>query len=163
MATITNDINIAADPQQVWAVVADLEALDRYDPVVPRSSIVGTKRDGSGASRRCDTASGGYFVESVSVWEPPRDLAFTISECSQPMKSLTHTYRLIPDNGGTLISQVMRYTMRFGVVGALMDTVVGRRTADKQIKLFFAGLKRYVETGIGKNAEQPTSVTAAEG
>jgi len=35
--------------------------------------------------------------------------------------------------------------MKFGIVGKLLDALVGKRQSDKQIKLFFNGLKEYVE------------------
>jgi len=39
----------------------------------------------------------------------------------------------------------MNYTMKFGIIGKLMDALMGKRQSDKQIKLFFKGLKEYVE------------------
>jgi hypothetical protein len=47
----------------------------------------------------------------------------------------------------TEVSQVMQYTMKFGIAGKILDFVIGKRQSDKQIKLFFKGLKEYVETG----------------
>ena len=40
--------------------------------------------------------------------------------------------------------------MKFGFVGKIMDVMVGKKMADKQVKLFFSGLKKYAETGQGK-------------
>lgn len=63
------------------------------------------------------------------------------------MKSLVHSYTLKKMGNQTEVSQVMQYTMKFGIAGKILDFVIGKRQSDKQIKLFFKGLKEYVETG----------------
>jgi hypothetical protein len=64
------------------------------------------------------------------------------------MKSLTHSYTLEKKGDQTEVSQVMKYTMKFGIIGKLMDTLMGKRESDKQIKKFFKGLKDYVEKNM---------------
>jgi len=39
----------------------------------------------------------------------------------------------------------MEYTVKFGVLGKLMDVLMMRKQSDAGIKKFFAGLKTYVE------------------
>ena len=149
MAIIYNDIKIKASKKKVWEILANLEALDKYDPIVTKSVAVTENKSGVGAERKCDTTSG-WFREKVTVWNPESDLEFSIIACNQPMKNLTHTYRLDEKNGVTHVAQVMKYTMKFGIIGKMMDVLMGKRMADKQIKLFFHGLKKYAETGVGK-------------
>ena len=69
--TIHNHIDIAATPEQVWDVLADLDRLHESDPVVTRSALVGGQREGVGAQRRCDARQGRYFVETVTEWDQP--------------------------------------------------------------------------------------------
>jgi hypothetical protein len=40
---------------------------------------------------------------------------------------------------------VMDYTVKFGVLGKLMDALMVRKQSDAGIKKFFAGLKSYIE------------------
>jgi len=54
----------------------------------------------------------------------------------------------------TEVIQVMKYTMKFGIIGKLMDALMGKRESDKQIKKFFKGLKEYVEAKIESHAIQ---------
>lgn len=145
MTTINNAIEIKATPEQVWAVLADLDRLAEYDPVVTESVVIGESREGVGARRRCDARQGRFFVEDVTTWEPPSQLQFTIVECNLPTRNLTHTYTLEPTTTGTRVTQVMAYDMRFGVIGRLLDGVLVRRKSDQSIKGFFAGLKSTVE------------------
>jgi ligand-binding SRPBCC domain-containing protein len=146
MTTLDNHIDITATPLEVWAVVADLGRLADYDPVVITSTVVGEQQEGLGARRRCNARQGRFFVEEVTVWEPPHRLQFTIVECNLPTRTLTHTYSLKATPSGTSVTQQMQYDMRFGVFGQLLDRLVVRRTSDRGIKGFFTGLKRAVET-----------------
>jgi uncharacterized protein YndB with AHSA1/START domain len=143
--TINNRIDIDATPEQVWAVLGDLDRLDDYDPVVTKSVVVGDLNDGLGARRRCDARQGRYFVEEVTVWDPPRRLQFAIAECNLPTRDLTHTYTLEATATGTTVTQVMAYNMAFGAIGRLLDGLILRRKSDQGIKGFFAGLKATVE------------------
>jgi uncharacterized protein YndB with AHSA1/START domain len=142
--TIHNHIDIAATPEQVWEVLADLDRLHEYDPVVTRSTLVGGQQAGVGAQRRCEARQGRYFVETVTEWEHPNRLQFTIVDCNLPTRDLTHTYALDATPNGTRVSQVMRYDTRFGPVGAILDRVIIRRKTDQGIKGFLAGLNTIV-------------------
>ena len=142
--TIHNQIDIAATPDQVWEVLADLDRLHEYDPVVTRSTVVGEQHEGVGAQRRCDARQGRYFVEAVTEWDQPNRLQFTIIECNLPTRDLTHTYTLEATPSGTRVSQVMRYDTRYGALGTILDRVMIRRKTDQGIKGFLAGLNTTV-------------------
>jgi ribosome-associated toxin RatA of RatAB toxin-antitoxin module len=144
MATIYNRIMIQAAPEEVWAVLADPAKLDQYDPIVRKSRLISSFSDGLGAERHCDTLSG-WFNDKITEWLPYEKLTFALTGCNQPMKSLTHSYTLKRIGNQTEVSQVMNYTMKFGILGRLMDTLLGKRESDKQIKKFFVGLKNYIE------------------
>jgi hypothetical protein len=146
MTVLKNAIHMAASPKDVWAVLAELGALDEYDPGVKRSEVVSPIGEGSGAVRRCELRAGGWLQERVTDWEPGRSLAFELSECSLPVKSLRYRYTLEPDERGTLVSQRMEYRLKFGPIGKLMDALMVRRKWDAGIKTFFVGLKGRVES-----------------
>ena len=150
MTVLHNEVLIDAPRSKVWGILSNLEALERYDPVVLESKRAGDSGEGVGSERHCSTANGGWFKERVSVWEPERELEFALYACNQPMKNLTHSYRLEQIGDRTKVSQVMRYTMKYGLFGLLLDAIMVRRVADGQIKLFMGGLKRYAETGKSK-------------
>lgn len=150
MTVLNNEVLINAPRSKVWGILSNPEALERYDPVVLESKGLSDAGGGVGAERDCSTANGGWFKERVSIWEPEQELEFALYACNQPMKNLTHSYRLEDLGGRTKVSQVMRYSMKYGILGLLMDAIMVRRVADKQIKLFMAGLKRYAETDKSK-------------
>ena len=144
MATIYNKITINASPEEVWNVLADPARLDQYDPVTKKSELISKIATGLGAERKCETSTG-WFKDKITEFQPNERLAFTLTGCNQPMKSLNHSYTLKKIGNQTEVSQVMKYTMKFGIIGKLMDALMGKRQSDKQIKLFFNGLKEYIE------------------
>jgi ligand-binding SRPBCC domain-containing protein len=147
MTVLENQIRIDARPEQVWSVLASLDALAEYDPGVARSEIVSDARQGPGAARKCELAPGGWFKERVTAWRPNEALSFELYECTLPVRALRHSYTLAPDGGGTLVSQRMEYRLKFGPLGKLLDAMIVRRRWNAGVLGFFAGLKRYVESG----------------
>ncbi len=145
MTVLKNSIHIAAAPERVWAALARLDALHEYDPGISRSEVRSDKRDGLGAGRHCDLKAGGWYRERVTVWEPPRELEFTLHECTLPVRQLRHHYTLTAEGGGTRVDQIQEYVLKYGPFGAALDALVVRRKWDAAIKSFFSGLKSYVE------------------
>lgn len=156
MTALSNSVRIDAPPEEVWSVLASLDALERYDPGVVRSEIVTDVRDGRGAARRCDLKPGGWFKERVSEWEPCESLSFELFECTLPVRRLKHRYTLTQEGTATIVRQQMEYELKFGPVGKLMDAMMVRKKWDAGIKDFLAGLKRYVE------AQQRTTANVEE-
>ena len=146
MTVLENSIHIDATPERVWATLASLDLLEKYDPAVTRSEIVSAERTGPGSARRCDLRPGGWFKERVADWRPNESLSFELYECTLPVRRLRHSYTLVADAGGTLVTQRMEYDLKFGVVGRALDALMVRRKWVGGIRTFFAGLKRHVES-----------------
>jgi hypothetical protein len=145
MTVLTNSIHIEATPARVWATLARLDALHEYDPGICKSEIGSERPSGLGADRRCDIAGGGWFRERVTLWEPERELEFTLYDCTLPVRSLRHRYTLTPERGGTRVDQTQEYALKYGPIGVVLDALVVRRKWDAGVRSFFAGLKRHVE------------------
>jgi len=150
MTVLETSIRINAKPERVWAVLASLDALDRYDPGVAKSEVISSTREGPGAERKCELAPGGWFKERVADWQPMSSLSFELFECTLPVRRLRHDYRLIVDGDATVVHQRMEYALKFGPLGKLLDALVVRRKWRAGIQGFFAGLKDFVEAGKGK-------------
>jgi ligand-binding SRPBCC domain-containing protein len=149
MTVLENAIRIDATPERVWSVLASLDALAKYDPGVSKSELVSSTKEGPGAARRCDLAPGGWFKERVAEWRPNEAISFELYECTLPVRSLRHSYRLVHDADGTIVHQRMEYELKFGLLGKLLDAVMVRRRWSAGIRAFFAGLKRHVEADRG--------------
>lgn len=146
MTTLHNEITINVPLERVWEILTNLEALDKYDPVVKRSVYTGSIRSGIGAKRKCDCADNkNWFEEKVTEWVPNKSLTFEITDCSIPMNKLSHRYTLSKAGDATLVKQEMIYEMKFGWFGKLLDALFVRSQTDKGIKRFFIGLKQFAE------------------
>ena len=147
MATIHNEITVNASLDKVWAVLTDLELLDKYDPTVKKSTLVSAEKNGIGAKRRVDMLDGkNWFEEKVSVFKPNEALTYELTACSFPIHQLKHSYSFEKAGDQTRVKQVMEYTVKFGSFGKLLDGLMMRKQSDSGIKKFFAGLKSYAET-----------------
>jgi uncharacterized protein YndB with AHSA1/START domain len=146
MTTLTNQIEIHAPRQTVWATLTQLDLLATYDPGTKASDLTGPQATGVGAERRCDVRPGGWFIERVAAWEPEHALAFELVTCSFPVTFLRHDYTLSESDGVTRVEQVMTYTLKYRAVGRALDAAVLRRRWDIGIKTFLGGLRQHAET-----------------
>ena len=146
MATIHNEININASIEKVWAMLTDLELLEQYDPTVKKSTLVSAEKTGLGAKRKVLMLDGkNWFDEKVTAYKTNEELTYQLTDCSFPIKGLKHSYSFEKVGNQTKVKQVMEYTVKFGLLGKLLDVLMIRKQSDSGIKKFFSGLKSYAE------------------
>lgn len=145
MATLNNEIRIDAPGETVWAALTALDALHHYDPGVRVARVLDGPRSGIGASRQCDLKPRGWFRERITEWTPGRSVAFELTECSLPVRRLSHRYSLETDESSTVVRQHMDYRLKFGPLGVVLDRLVVRKKWDAGIRGFLSGLKHHVE------------------
>ena len=147
MTQMQHEIRIAAPPEKVWAVLADLEAVKHYNPSVKHAEYTSTLRECVGASRHCDLKPNGWVKERVTAWEPQKAVTMELYESQWPLKFMRWRTALTPDGAGTRITQQMEYQVKFGILGGLMDRLVMRRKLDQTLAEVFVSLKRFIESG----------------
>lgn len=147
MTTIFHDIRAACPPERVWAVLADLEAVARYNPGVRRAAIEGELRTGVGAMRSCELVPRGRVVERVTHWEAGRALGLEIAESDWPIRFMRWVTRIEPSGGGTRITQSLEYAVKFGPLGWLLDRLVMKRKLTAALDGVFAALIQHAEAG----------------
>lgn len=147
MAKLHHEIRIDAPAERVWRVLADLEAVQHYNPMVARARYTSSNREGVGASRHCDFKPKGFAKEQVVGWEPGKAITFEMAESSWPLAFMRWRTNLSPGEAGTLLVQDTEYRFKFGPLGKLLDALVMRRKLDAGIAGIFLELKRFVETG----------------
>lgn len=146
MGIIHNEILIQAPVGKIWEVLASPELLDQYDPTVRKSSLISKERTSLGAKRRVDMLDGkNWFEEKITVYKPNEALTYELTACSFPIHTLKHSYSFQKVGEQTKVSQVMEYTVKFGLFGRLLDVLMIRKQSDTGIKRFFGGLKSYLE------------------
>ncbi len=146
MATINNEIIVNASLDKVWNILTDLELLDKYDPTVKKSTLISADKTGIGAKRKVNMLDGkNWFEEKVTVFKSNVALTYQLTDCTFPMKDLKHSYSFEKIGNQTKVKQIMEYTVKFGLLGKLLDRLMIRKQSDAGIKKFFAGLKNYAE------------------
>lgn len=146
MATIYNEILIDAPIDKIWTVLATPDLLEKYDPTIRKSSVISKLTTGCGAKRKIEMMDGkNWFEEVLTVSNQNESLTYELTACSFPIHNLKHTYGFRRLKDQTKVFQIMEYTVKFGLLGKLMDLVLIRKQSDAGIKKFFAGLKNYVE------------------
>ncbi|HVZ35307.1 MAG TPA: SRPBCC family protein [Polyangiaceae bacterium] len=151
MTTIRHDLHAACAPEDVWALLADLEAVQRYNPGVRRAAVEGTRRSGVGARRCCELVPQGRVVERVTHWEEGRALGLEVVESDWPIRFMRWVTRVDAQGGGTRITQTLEYEVKFGLLGALLDGLLMKRKLVSALDGVLASLARHA------GAEQPSS------
>lgn len=146
MTTLQNEITINASVEKLWEILADASILDQYDPTVKKCTLISSNKSGIDAKRKVDMLDGkNWFEEKITVYEPYKALSFQLTDCSFPIKGLKHSYSFEKVGTQTKVKQSMEYTVKFGLLGKLLDSIMIRKQSDQGIKKFFAGLKQYAE------------------
>ena len=147
MTTIRHAIRAECAPERVWALLADLEAVQRYNPGVKAAAIEGSQRRGVGALRSCELLPRGRVVERVTHWDEGRALGLEVAQSDWPIHSMRWVTRLEPAGDGTLIHQDLEYRVRFGPLGWLLDQIVMQRKLTATLDGVLASLVRHAEAG----------------
>jgi ligand-binding SRPBCC domain-containing protein len=147
MATIHNEITINAPVEKVWSILAKPALLERYDPTVKTSVLISTEATGIGAKRKVTMLDGkNWFDETITVFNANQSLTYQLTACSFPVDNLQHNYSFEVIGNQTKVKQVMTYSVKFGILGKLLDYIMIRKQSDAGIKKFFTGLKTYAES-----------------
>ena len=149
MTTLTHEIRVSAPIESVWPAIADLTAVERYNPMVASARHISDQREGVGASRRCELKPKGWVEERVWDWKPPHALGLEVAASEWPLVFMKWRTELQADGDGTLVRQELTYKVKFGPIGALLDALVMRRKLDRGVAEVFRGLKSYVEASQG--------------
>lgn len=146
MTELHNEIIINGKVEDIWETLNTVDILDQYDPTVKKSTATSDTKSGLGASRKVEMKDGkNWFEEKCTISEPNKALQFELTACSFPVHSLNHTYRFEENGNQVKVKQIMKYQMKFGFFGKIMDALIIKKQSDKGIKLFLAGLKKHIE------------------
>ena len=147
MPKLSSEIQIDAPKEKVWAILADLETVQHYDPAITKAYYTSEVRDGVGAARQCDLPDGGYVRERVTEWKPGEGYAINVYEGSDvvaPFESADARFALRDAGQGTAVSLELEYRLKPDVPSDPQEMEGEYR---QLIEGVIAGLKHYVETG----------------
>lgn len=146
MTTLHNEITINAPIEKIWEALSSIDNLDKFDPTVKKSTALSIEKSGLGAKRKVDMLDGkNWFEEKVTDFKTNEALTYQLTDCSFPINGLKHSYSFEKMGNQTKVIQVMEYSVKFGLLGKLLDSLMIRKQTSSGIKKFFNGLKEYAE------------------
>ena len=147
MTTIHHEVQANCPPERVWALLSDLEAVQRYNPTVRAAMVQGERRTGVGAERACELVPKGRVVERVTHWEDGRAVGLEVAESDWPIHFMRWVTRVEPVGASTRITQSLEYKVKFGPFGWLLDNFVMKRKLTATLDEVFASLVKHAEGG----------------
>jgi uncharacterized protein YndB with AHSA1/START domain len=129
-ATAEGEVHIAADPDTVWQVLADLDRWPRWNPDIRSIALEGPLEPGSVFRWRAGTS----LTSTLQVVDRPRELAWTGT--TMGIRAV-HIFRFEPRDGGTRASSEESWD---GLLPRLFKRF-SRRTLERGIRTMLARLK----------------------
>ncbi len=145
MATFTREITINAPGVRVWEALGDIGSISRWNPGVVRSYVTTDKTRGMGAGRHCDLGGKNYLDEEVVEWEPSHALTMRVIGTNLPFKAADIRFRLRPEHWTTVVTVSHEYTLKFGLLGRLLDLLFVRPAYKRGMTALLRGLRDHVE------------------
>jgi Polyketide cyclase / dehydrase and lipid transport len=104
VADIHRSRSIAARPQQIWDVLADLGSISNWADNVDHSCILRSGADGArvGTARRVQVKRDA-LVERITAFDPPRALAYDIEGLPSLVRRVTNRWTLAPAPSGSAV------------------------------------------------------------
>ncbi len=137
---IEERVEIAAAPERIWAVMADVERWHEWTRSITRIEPAGERVQAPGGRWRIAQPGLPPAVWRITAWEP--GAGFTWENLSPGMRSVAE-HRIVPGTGGCTVRLVLDQTGMLSWLAALLFGKVARR----YVKMEADGLKRRCETG----------------
>lgn len=134
-------------PEAVWEVLADIGRIHEWNPGVLHSEQTSEGDVDVGARRHCDIGGKNYLDERVFEFEPPTRLTISIEDTNLPLRDARVRFPVESAGGGTRVRVSPSYSIKFGLLGRLLDVVMIRSQYRRGIRSLLDGLKTYVESG----------------
>ena len=145
MRELSEQVEIEAPLELVWQALADFGDVAAWAPYMRISHIVGTRERGVGTRRAMQHELGFRFEEVVTEWREGEGFAFDVLRAPWPMDDVKERWQAEAQGGGTLVSTRVRYGMKIGPAGALLDWSLVRFIVRREMRSGLRGLKEYVE------------------
>ena len=140
-------IEVTADRERVWTVLADVSSARLWDPGMKDMKILSDTKTGPGTVRY---AAGPLVktTETVREWIAYNKVVFDVAHDPKMTKFETSTIAIEPgERGGTRVRWTLDYRMNGGYLGHFSDKFLLGSVHAGRISEGLTNLKRYTETG----------------
>lgn len=91
--------HLAHDPSAIWAVLARFDRIVDWAPKVSHSTFTTEQHEGIGTARRVQVGRQA-LIETVTIWEPERSLAYAITGLPPLVAGVTNRWDINADVDG---------------------------------------------------------------
>lgn len=147
MRRVTSQVTIEAPRQRVWDLIADLEAVQEYNPGVQSAHLITEEAEGVGAGRHCELRPRGWVDEKIREWDAGRSYTIDIVESNLPIAGATAQFFFEEVEAGTLVTVNFDYEVKYGALGRVLDRLMISRRFDRAVPAIIGGAKRHIEAG----------------
>ena len=123
LVTTASHATVAAPVDAVWDVLARFADISRWASNVSQSNLLTDGPVGPGTVRRVQVGRAA-LRETITVWEPGRELGYEITGLPAVVTSARNTWTLRADGAGTRVTLTCEVTTRGG---PLVDRLVARQ------------------------------------
>jgi hypothetical protein len=147
MTKVSHRFETSASPERLWRSLSDLTKVKDYNPTVLTAELRGNSPPGVGTLRACELKPKGKVLERVTVWEEGKAVGLEVVESDWPITKMNWVTRISPNGSGSILSQNLEYSMKFGPVGWLINALVMKRNITKNVGVALSGLIQIAERG----------------
>ncbi len=166
MPIVVREVTIDAPRTRVWEVLADIGSVSDWNPVVTHSIETSETAEAAavGDSRYCELpGSMGAISETVTAWDHERSQSFQV-EGAKMMRHMHATFDLhdAPEapQSTTRVRMTSDFSMKFGPIGSLMASTMGKRMIATNMEHALSGLKEHVEASRATADSSESEVAA---
>ena len=147
MADIDRSRTVAADPQQVWDVLADFGSISSWADNLDHSCILNHGSDPVGTTRRVQIGRNA-LVERITEFDPTWALAYDVEGLPKRVRRFNNRWTLrAAQNGTTVVTLTSTVEIGSGRMQKLAERAVCRVQV-RQSDVLLAGLaKRWEKAG----------------
>lgn len=144
VADIDRSCTIAADPQQVWDVLADFGSISSWADNVDHSCILNHGSDSVGTTRRVQIGRDA-LVERIIEFDPTWALAYEVEGLPKRLRRFTNRWTLRAAQGGTtVVTLTSTVEIGTGPIQKIVERAVCRVQA-RRSDVLLAGLAKRLE------------------
>ncbi len=146
MSTFTERTTIDAPREDVWEALADIGNIATWNPGLIASHRT-NEIDGVGGARHCDISAKHSLTENVVEFEPGTAITFRITGSTLPFRSAVIAFTVTDTQqpSRTEVTVSPTYTLKYGPIGRILDTVAVGRNYRAGMHELLEGLKRHLE------------------
>jgi carbon monoxide dehydrogenase subunit G len=144
VAEIHRSRTIAADPKEVWDVLADFGSISSWADNIDHSCILNHGSEPVGTTRRVQIGRNA-LVERITEFDPARALTYDVEGLPKRLRRFNNRWSLQPTHDGyTVVTLTSTVEIGSGPLQKLAERVVCRVQA-RQSDVMLAGLANRLE------------------